>query len=407
MNRPQTFSNQRPGKTGDEFDFVDFLIILAKNRKLIFWLPLVFAVLACGISLLLPNEYKATTKMLPPQQAQSSTAALLSQFGGMAGAASGIAGIKNPSDLYVGMLKSRTIADRLIEKFDLRKVYEVEWQEKARKTLENNTTITAGKDGLITIDVIDRDKKLTAPLANAYVSELIQLTKVLAVTEAGQRRLFYERELEKSREDLAKAETALKGGLDKRGVISVEMESRAIIETVGRLRAQASAKEIQLNSMKAFVTDNNPEYKRVQQELNSLRSELAKLENGRPVAASDTDPKKGFENIKLLRDIKYYQALYELLAKQYEMARLDEAKDASIIQVLDPAVEPERKYRPHRAVIVIMATIFGLFAATIWVMIGEFRRRLLASEQRKVQLGELKDCFGNNGQVAAEAPLTN
>jgi len=377
MNAPHTLPSQAPDKSREEFELIDFLVVLARHKKLLYRLPLVFAILGVVLSLVMAEEFKATTKMLPPQQAQSGTAALLSQLGGMAGAASGIAGLKNPSDLYVGMLKSRTIADRLIAKFDLKKVYDVEWQEKARKVLENNTTITAGKDGLITVEVIEKDKKLVAPLANAYVNELIQLTKVLAVTEAGQRRLFYERELQKARDDLVKAESLLKGGLDTRGVISVEMESKAVIGTVARLRAMVSAKEIEINSMKAFVTDNNPDYKRVQEELTSLRSELSKLENGRPETGASAGTQRGFENIKLLRDVKYNQMLYELLAKQYEMARLDEAKDPSIIQVLDPAVEPERKFRPFRAVIVIMSTIFGLFAAVMWALSAEFRRKLL------------------------------
>jgi uncharacterized protein involved in exopolysaccharide biosynthesis len=399
MNSPQPLNVQSAGETKDELDFVDFLIILAKNKKLIFGMPVVFAILGTAISFALPSEFKATTKMLPPQQAQSSTAALLSQLGGLAGAASSAAGLKNPGDLYVGMLRSRTIADKLIAKFDLKKVYEVDLQEKARKLLEANTIVMAGKEGLITVEVIDENKKLVAPLANAYVTELIQLTKILAVTEAGQRRLFYERELEHAKDNLARAESSLKRGLDKRGVISVEMESRSIIETVSRLRAQASLKEIQLNSMKAFVTDNNAEYKRAQQELSSLRSELNKLENGRPGALNPVETPATFENIKLLRDVKYYQLLYELLAKQYEGARLDEAKDPSIIQILDSAVEPERKFRPFRALIVLMAAVFGIFVGTFTAIIREFHRRMLTSEQRRMQLAELKSSLSRKNEV--------
>lgn len=382
--------------TGErEFSAIDFLIILAKHKKLLIWLPIIVAIVSAAISFALPNVYKAGAKLLPPQQAQSGgAAALLSQLGGAAGALAGSAGLKNPNDLYAGMLKSRTVADKLIAKFDLKKVYDVETMEKARAVLEANTNIVAGKDGLISIDVEGEDQKLVAPLANGYVSELISLTKVLAVTEASQRRVFFERQLEQSKDNLAKAEMALKGALDTHGVISVDADSRAIVETVGRLRAQISAKDIQLSAMKAFVTTSNPDYKRVQEELSSLRGELSKLENGRPAIAGDVaaDPGKqvGLENIKILRDVKYYQMLYELLAKQYEAARLDEAKDTAMIQVLDPALDPERKFKPKRLSLILLSTILAFIAAAGWAFVAEKRKKILDDPDGKAQWEQFK-----------------
>jgi len=369
------------------------LLILAKRKKLVFGLPLFAMVVAAGISMVLPPTFTANTKLLPPQQAQSGAAALLSQLGGMAGAVAGSAGLKNPSELYVGMLKSRSIADKLIQRFDLKKVYGTELQDRARKELADNTVITSSKDGLISIEVEDKDKVQVAKLANAYVEELLKLTKVLAVTEAAQRRLFFERQLELSKNNLADAEIALKRALDTRGVVSVDSESRAMVETMGRLRAQISAKEIELNSMDAFVTTSNPAYRRAQEELNSLRAELARLENGRPSA--DTGPasaekQSGLENIKILRDVKYHQMLYELLAKQYEAARLDEAKDSSLIQVLDPAVEPERRTRPKRAIIVLMTGVFTFVIAMLLAMMAEFRAVALRDPVSAAKWKELK-----------------
>jgi uncharacterized protein involved in exopolysaccharide biosynthesis len=291
------------------------------------------------------------------------------------------------------MLKSRTVADKLIAEYDLKKVYDTSSQETARDRLEANTMIASGKDGLITIEVEAKDRKLVAKLANSYVDHLFQLTKELAVTEASQRRIFYERQLEAAKNNLAKAEMSLKSALDTRGVISVDSESRAILETVGRLRAQVSAKEIQLNSMRAFVTDANPNYQRVEEELASLRNELSKLENGRS-GQEDSDSQSaktgGFENIKLLRDVKYYQMLYELLAKQYEVARLDEAKTPSVIQVLDPAVDPERKFKPHRAAIVMLSTLGAFVLAVLWAFFAEAKSKALASDQGAAQWRELK-----------------
>lgn len=381
--------------TNSEIGLIDLLIVLAKRKKLIVGLPLGAAVLAAAISMALPDVYTANARLLPPQQAQSGAAALLSQLGGLAGAAAGAAGLKNPNDLYVGMLKSRTVAEKLISKFGLKKVYGTESEEKAIAKLKADTSITSGKDGLIDIEVQAHDKKLVAPLANAYVNELLQLTKVLAVTEAGQRRMFYEQQLERAKNNLANAEIAVKGALDTRGVISVDAESRAVLETAGRLRAQVSAKEIQLSSMRAFMTPNNPEYRRVEEELNSLRTELNKLENGRggdiaTIASADEAKQSGFANIKLLRDVKYYQMLYELLAKQYEVARLDEARDPSVIQVLDPAVEPERRSAPKRTIIVLLTALGALFVSIIFAFVAEARNKIMASKKGAAQWREFK-----------------
>ena len=381
----------------NEVSLLELVIIVAKRKKLISIITLAAAIVSALISLSMPNLYKSNVKLLPPQQAQSGAAALLSQLGGVAGMAAGAAGLKNPNDLYVAMLKSRTIADQLIAQFDLKRVYDLEEQEKARKKLENNTVITSGKDGLITIEVEDKNQLLVARLANAYVTELLRLTKVLAVTEASQRRMFFERQLELSKDKLAAAEVTLKGGLDSHGVISVDSESRAIVETVARLRAQASAKEIELNSMRAFVTTNNPRFKLVEEELASLRLELSKLENGRSDdaegLAKSGEKQNGFANIKLLRDLKYHQMLYELLAKQFEAARLDEAKDSSVIQVLDPAIDPEKKFKPLRALIVVISSVFAFLAAIVYVLIAEFRRRVLLSSKGAEQWCELMAQF--------------
>lgn len=386
----------------DNAGVIGLLIVLAKRKKLILGAPLAAAAVSLAVSLVLPNIYKATTRMLPPQQAQSGAAAILSQLGGAAGLAAGLGGIKNPGDLYVGMLKSRTVADRLIDKFDLKKVYDVKFADQARQKLEDNTLVASGKDGLITIEVEDKDPKRVAALANAYVGELERLTSTLAVTEAAQRRLFFQKELELAKNNLAAAETALKSGLDSNGVISVDVESRAIVETVGRLRAQISAKEIELNSQRAFLTDGNPTLQRIQEQLTSLRNELSKLENGRnPATAGDGQApvnQSGLKNIKLLRDVKYYQMLYELLAKQYEVARLDEAKDPAVIQILDKAIEPERKFKPKRALVVILSTLFVLFCSIAWAFIDEAKHRMLRYPDTATQWMTLKSYlrFGRN-----------
>jgi tyrosine-protein kinase Etk/Wzc len=374
-----------------EFNLIEVMIILAKRKKLIIGLPLLVAILAVGVSLALPNIYSATTKLLPPQQAQSGASALLSQLGGASSLAANITGVKSPGEIYVGMLKSRTIADKLIERFDLKSKYDTLSQEKARNRLAANTAIAAGKDAMITIAVEDKDQKFVAQLANAYVEELQRLSRTLAVTEASQRRVFFERQLEGAKDNLAKVEMSLKGAMDTRGVISVDSESRAILETSARLKAQVSAKEIQLGAMQAFVTPQNPDFQRATEQLSSLRSELAKLEGGRDgLTRPDAGNQAGLQSIQLMRDLKYYQMLYELLAKQYEAARLDEAKEPSLIQVLDLAVAPERKSRPTRALIVLGATMLAFFAVIAWVLGAAAKQRAMTVPAEAARWNELQ-----------------
>lgn len=372
----------QPVATNEKVGVLDLLIVLAKYKKLLIWLPLIASAVAAVVAFSLTPVFRASATLMPPQQPQSGAAALLSQLGGAAGMMAGAAGLKNPNDVYIAMLKSRTVADALINRFSLLKLYSLESLEKTRLRLEENSTISAGKEGLITIMVDDEDPKRSAQMANAYVEELEKLTRNLAVTQASQRRLFYERQLERAQAKLADIEAGLKNSIDTRGVISVDSESRAVAETIGRLRAQVSAKEIQLGSMKAFVTPNNVQYRQVQEELDSLRAELARLENGHAGGNSGSAPtsKTGLESVKMLRDLKYHQMLYELLAKQYEMARLDEANDPSVIQVLDPAITPERKFKPKRGLIIAVAALTAFVFAVAFALAREGFSRGLRSD---------------------------
>jgi len=307
-------------------------------------------------------------------------------------AAGGALGIKNPNDLYVGMLKSRTVADNLIARFDLNKLYDEKFQSDARKVLEKKTTITSGKDGIIIIEVDDTDPKRAADVANAYVDELMKLTKVLAVTEASQRRLFFERQLVQAKDNLTEAEIVARQGLQKGGLAQVDAQGRSMIEVTARLRAQISAKEVQLGAMRTFAAVGNPELQRTQQELGALRRELSRIEGSSPIAAisgRDTAGNSGLDNLGRLRDVKYYEFLYELLAKQYELAKIDEAKDATVIQVMDKAIEPDRKSKPKRALIFLLSTLAALFVSIFWAFVQEAAARAKADPEQASRLGTL------------------
>jgi uncharacterized protein involved in exopolysaccharide biosynthesis len=368
-------SGEQARSSGDEddIDLLALAIIMAKQKKLIVGLPLLVALVTAMVAMVLPDIYTATTKILPPQQTPSASSVIVSQIGNLAaGVGGGVAALKNPNDLYIGMLKSRTVADNLIQRFDLKKRYDTRYMEQARKKLEAVTTISSGRDSIITIQTDDEDPKFAAELANAYVEELFNLTKVLAVTETSQRRLFFERQLAQAKESLARFETSAKQALDHGGVMKVDEQGRSLVETAARLRAQITVKEVQIGAMRTFASDRNPELILAQQELEVLKREVAKAEGTalrNPIADSKTG--RGMDNLALLRDLKYHEGVYEMLARQYELAKIDEAKDASVIQVMDTALQPESKSKPRRGLIVLLSGLLALFAGIVCAFIRE------------------------------------
>lgn len=381
---------------------VDVLIFLARHRRVLALAPLGAAIAAAAVSLMLPNMYAGVTRILPPQQNQSAAALMLSQLGSIANLPGSALGIKNPNDLYVGMLKSRTVADNLIARFGLKALYDRETLQDTRRELEERTTISHGRDGIITVRFEDRDRRRAADVANGYVEELYKLTQTLAVTEAGHRRLFLERQLKLTREGLADAELALKKTQETTGLIKLDEQGKAIIEAVANLRAQIAAKEVEAGAMRLFATERNPGYLRVQQEIGGLRSELARLEKTNRAGAGDIFvptgrvPEAGLEYLRRLREVKYYETVFELLAKQYEIAKIDEARDASIVQVLDRAVEPEKKSGPHRARIVIVTTILAFLAALLWALVRDAHERARRDPEQSSKLDALRELLRRN-----------
>lgn len=378
---------------GGDISMLGLAIIIAKHKKFIIGLPLVVTVITVIVTLLLPNIYTGITKVLPPQQTQS-TSTVLAQLGSLAGLAGGAvgAGLKNPNDLYIGMLKSRTVADNLIQRFDLNKLYNQQYQSGTRKRLQEVTSIASGRDGIITIEVDDEDPKRAAALANGYVEELFKLTKVLALTEASQRRLFFERQMEDAKKNLARAELSARQGLEKGGIVQVEGQGRVMLEMTARLRAQITVKEIETGVLRAFATEQNPEVVRNQQEIGVLKRELARIEGSssdRSRIPSSTNS-EGADNLRLLRELKYQEAIYELLARQFEIAKIDEAKDSAIIQVMDKAIEPDRKSKPRRSLIIPLAMLIALFLAIFVALVRELLTRAKADPAQVSQLEALR-----------------
>jgi uncharacterized protein involved in exopolysaccharide biosynthesis len=376
----------------DDNNVLDLLVVLAKNKKLILGIPLLVAVLVSGLMLLAANIYTATTKILPPMQSQSSASALFAQFAGLASLVGAGGAIKSPNEIYVAILKSRTVEDNLVKRFDLISLYTAKYPSWARRVLETNTKITSGKDGVITIEVDDKDPKRAAAMANAYVEELLSLTQVLAVTEAAQRRLFFERQFNLAKDNLAQAEVAARKGLQQGGLVKVDDQGRAMVEVTARLRAQITVKEVEIGAMRTFAADQNPALNLAQQQLESMKRELAKIEGtgGARTATVGAGNQQGMDNLRLLRDVKYYEVIFEALARQYELAKLDEAKESSVIQVLDKAIEPDFKSKPQRALTVVLSAVAAGFLTLLWVLVREGMTRLQSDPRQAARLQALR-----------------
>ena len=289
----------------DEINLLDLLIVLAKHKAMILKVTLGAALLAVGVTLLMSNVYTGTARILPPQQAQSSASALLGQLGGLAGLAGGAMGIKNPADIYLAMLKSRTIREKIVNRFVLQQFYKAKTLTDTLKELESNSIFTAGKDGVITVEVSDHDPKRAADMANAFVEELAKMMQNLALTDASQKRIFFDQQMKQAQDKLTNAEIHL-----------------------------------------------------------------------------DKTPNTNLQYMDAVRNVKYQEAVWEILAKQFEMSKLDEAKDFPLIQVLDQATPPENKSKPKRSMIVILATLLAFFLA---VLLAFVRESVLRAKQQPEQ----------------------
>jgi tyrosine-protein kinase Etk/Wzc len=275
------------------------------------------------------------------------------------------------------MMRSRTVLDRIVDRFDLLRLYGKRYRQDARqRLLESITAREDRKSGIIILTVEERDPKRAADIANAFVEELKSLAGGLAISEAGQRRMFFEEQLRHTKESLGRAEEEIKVFQQRTGMFQVDAQARAIIEGIALLRARIAAKEVEAKVIRSFATAQNPDLQTVEEEIRALRTELEKVESGKrqgfdPIMSSERVPAVGAEYLQRLRQLKYNETLYELLAKQYELAKLDEARDAVVIQVIDRAVPPERKSRPQRALIVSLTAVTGFILAVLGVFLYE------------------------------------
>lgn len=359
----------------DGISITELLAILKPHRKklLLAWIGGTLIGYAC--SYLLPVVYTAEARIMLPQSQQSGLSALMSQIpgAGMMGGGGGLG--KDPAQLYIGLFQTKVISNNIIQRFNLLKHYEVKNLEKARMTLSSNIAFSSGKDSLIKVEVNDTDPKLATTIANTYPDELNKLLQTLTLTEASRRRKFFEDQLIQSKQQLTLAEVKFKELQEQSGVLRLEDQGKAIIERISGLRAQIAAKQVQIQSLKISATDENSQLKRAHAELDALQNQLASLENSSDAPKSvlthntkisdlniDKLPSKGMEYIRRFRELKYQETMYELMIKQYEIAKMEESRTTQTVQLVDPATVPEMKSKPKRMVVALISGIACLLS---------------------------------------------
>lgn len=380
LQGPAERISSNPRYVEERISLLDVLILLAERKGIILLITVAITVMAALVSFLLPKRYTATVTILPPAQNNSLAAAFSSQLsgslGGMAALAGSSLGLKNPNDMLVAMLQSRVVEDAMVQRFGLMQEYHSDYLSDARKSFEHYVTVKGnGLDGLIHISVEDASPKRAEEIANGYIDQFRDLSAHLAIGEASQRALFFEQQLAQAKENLANAEEALQRTQQKTGVIQLDSQARALIESAASLRAQITAKEVQIQAMRTFATNENASLVQVQEELDGLRSQLNEL------TRTGADPQDGLiipkgqmseaglEYVRKLRDVRYYETIFNILARQYEMAKLDEARQGALIQVVDPAVVPDKRSFPKRTLIVFGAMVCGFVLGIFWVLL--------------------------------------
>ena len=345
----------------DGMSLSDAAAELRKQWRRLLLVPLAAGVLAIGVSALIPPTFTATTVFMPPQQNQSAAATAVASLGALSSLVGGVAGVRTPADQYIALMQSVTVSDRIVDQFKLMTVYGKELRVDTRTALGKRVRINIGKkDGLISVEVDDGSPQRAAEMANQYVAELQRMTANLAVTEAQQRRVFFESRLAESRTKLTQAQEAMQAAGFNQGALNAEPRSAA--EGYARLLAQATAAEVRLQVLRGSLAEDAPEVRQQRATLGALREQLKRSE------ATSQPASTGPGYIGKYREFKYQETLFELFARQYELARVDESREGPLVQVVDVAQPPERKSAPRRTLIVGGSIVATALLMSIWLL---------------------------------------
>jgi uncharacterized protein involved in exopolysaccharide biosynthesis len=360
-------------------------------------------VIATVIAVFVPNRYSATTRLMPPESPGSSGMAMISALVGKAGApglsslASDLLGGKTSGALYMEALRSRTVEDRLVNRFDLRRVYGVRYMEDARQYLEGNTSISEDrKSGVITISVSDRDRQRSAALAQAYVEDLNWLLSQVSTSSARRERIFIEQRLVTVKQDLHHASEEFSQFASQNTTLDVPSQTKAMVEAGADLQGNLMAAQSELEGLEQIYTPGNVRVRSLRARVDELRRQLGELAGAKPSATVGVTPetapadqvtgKQGaskssdmiYPSIRrlpllavrwaeLYQQAKIQETVYQLLTQEYELAKIQEAKEIPTAKVMDEAAVPERKTFPPRIIFVILGPLLGCLMGALWV----------------------------------------
>jgi tyrosine-protein kinase Etk/Wzc len=384
-------------QVGIEFDLLDLLLVMAQRKNTIILTSVIGMFITTGLVLLMQPVFTAKAMVLPPQQGQSSSG-LLSQLGSFAALAGlGSSGQKDPNDLYLAVLQSNTVADGLIKRLNLMTAYKVKKLSDARRMLAAGSKFVSERGGMISITIKDADPHRAAQIANAYVDELHDINSRLIIGEAGVRRNFFSQQLALEKDRLTDAEIALQQTEEKTGAISPMGQTGVVISQVAALQSQIISREVQLDALRTSSTDQNPDVIRLNTEIAGLRQQMSGLEalqKGRKPGdislTSRSLPEDQVAYLRNQREVQYHTFIFDLIARQFEAARMDEAKASPLIQVLDPAEAPERKSGPFRALWTLSGLILGFVFGCIRVVSSYVHSRVVADPDNAAKLAQFR-----------------
>ena len=383
-----------PSEDEDEISLLDLLIALGEEKLTLLMTPLLTSLTAVAVVLWMTPTFTAKTVIMPPQQSQSAASSALASLGALAGLAGGAVGIKTPDEMYIAFMQSDSLQNSIIQKLKLQERYEAKTLMDTRAALKGSVKVTSDKkSGLLTLEADDKDPVFAAQLANLYVDELRSLLSKLAVTEAQQRRVFYDQEIKKVQQELGISESIFRDAKQKSGMQVTAVLAESGVRASAELRAQIASREVQLQALSRFATPQNPDMQKISSELSAMRAQLQKLEQGEGQGSSHNNPTQQIA-IQSYRDIKVQEAKLDILIRQYELARIDEAKEGPLIQQLDVALPPERKSKPKRMLVVLVAAFAGLFAGVLLAFIKRALRLAASNPDGATRLLALKRAWG-------------
>jgi len=416
----------RPQATGNS---VAHMRNLWEHRRLVARFVLCGALASALVALLIPTRYQSTARLMPPVSSSQSggpamaAAAFSGDAGGLGGIATEMLGLKSTSDVFVGILSSRTVEDKLIQQFALKNLYGDRRMEDTRKDLAKHTDISVDrKSQIITIAVTDHDPKRAADMGAAYIEELNQLVAVLSTSSARRERIFLEERLQAVSKDLESAEKEFSQFSSKNSAIDIKEQSKAMVEAAATLQGQLIAAESELQGLRQMYTDNNVRVRSVRARIAELKRQLENIGGAGEEASEPSTqqaslypsirklPLLGVTYADLYRRTKVQEAVFETLTKEYELAKVQEVKEIPVVKVLDAPIISDKKSFPPRTLITLLGTFAALLLGTAWVLGGTAWTRWDANDPGRVLIEDVgHSVFGrlwpntSNGHSAKQA----